>query len=132
MATGKHEPVEVEKAEVPSSPGQATPNLRQNQPPSITPDGDTEPGSPPISDAAYKIDEKSSNTESELRALLHMSSLLTHYNQGPEKEAFITRLRLAVGLSVRPSDMTIHHRIPSIKKPRETEEFWTAGHVLIW
>ena len=121
MTTGKHGPVAVEKAKFLTSPGQATQNQanpRQDQQPSTTPDKPPEAGSLLQSDAVYRLDVERSNHEGE-RILLNALLLLTLSNQGPERRTLITRLKFAVGLSVRPSDTTNNYRVPSIIKPRK-------------
>ena len=130
MATEKQGPLEVEKAEVPSSPGQAARNQADpRQPPSTKPLG-ADP--PPVSDTAYKFDEDSSNTESELPILLFfICHVCLHNNQGFGKNTLITRLKLAIGLSVRPSNTTNKYRISSNTKSREIRRGWAMGDVLI-
>lgn len=133
MATEKQESLEVEKAEVPSSPGQATENqVDPRQPPSTTPDKPLGASFLPVSDIAYKVDEESCNTKSELRILSFICHACSHSNQGPETQTLITRLKLAVGLTVSPSNITHKYQIPTITKPRETPEGWAARNVLIW
>ena len=61
MTTEKHGPIEVEKAKVPSSPGQAT----RDKADSTTPNKSTGADSPFLIDSTYKIDAESSNVESE-------------------------------------------------------------------
>lgn len=134
MATEKQECLEVERAEVPSPPCQATENqVDLRQPPSTTPEKPLGACSLPVSDTAYnKVDEESCNTESELRISSFICHACSHNSQGPETQTFINRLKLAVGLTVRPSNITHKYRIPTITKPRETPERWAARNVLIW
>ena len=121
MTTGKHTPVAVEKADFLTSPGHATQNQanpRQNQQPSATLDKPITAGSPLQSDAGYRIDVERSNHKGE-RILLNVLLLLTYSNQGPERRTLMTRLKLAVGLSIRSSDTTNNYRVSSIIKPRK-------------
>lgn len=105
MATGEHGAKHVEKAEVSSPPAQAVP-------PSTNPDKPTGAVSLLQSDTAYKIDAESSNDESELRVAPSTRYSCSHTpTKVPSKDP-LTRLKLAVGLSVRPSDTPRNYRVP--------------------
>lgn len=133
MASEQQKTLEVEKAEVPSSPGQATPNQVDPQPSSTTPDKPLGACSRPVSDTAYKVDEESCNTESELRRLSFICHAYSHNNQGPQTKTLITRLKLAIGLTDRPtSNITHDYRMPTITIPREAPEGRAARNMLIW
>ena len=123
MATGNHQSIAVEKAEVSSSSRQAAetqPDPRQIQPPSKTTISSTGAGTPFLNGSTYKVDAEKSAIESELQisplAFIGYSHTSTKV---PKRRHSSPDSNLQLGCQLVQARLLLHNRVPSELKPSE-------------